>query len=210
MKKLSLYVFLVLMVLINISYSGEKKIESAFGIKLGIPWIAYAKDIEKWNPDWCEENTISIYDKELTKELSKYPQCVEFTDPPKKNKLFSKYYMRFLPVSGTIYVIYGSGTRKSREECELDLDFLKEELSSKYYSTKKIEYYNFGHIKGFTIFQQQYKILVGCGDFDDKDDYDLHIKYKNDDGFNLKYIEEEHLIKKIKSKKSKNKDKSGL
>ena len=68
MKKLSLYVFLVLMVLINISYSGEKKIESAFGIKLDISWIAYTEDIEKWNPDWCEENTISIYDKELTKD----------------------------------------------------------------------------------------------------------------------------------------------
>ena len=98
--------------------------------------------------------------------------------------------------------------KSKKENCKIPL--VGGKYYAKLYLSKKIEYYNFGHIKGFTIFQQQYKILVGCGDFDDKDDYDLHITYKNDDGYNLKYIEEEHLIKQIKSKKSKNKDKSGL
>ena len=97
------------MVLINISYSGEKKIESAFGIKLDISWIAYTEDIEKWNPDWCEENTISIYDKELTKELSKSPQCIEFTDPPKKGSYINDLERRLLNLiydyGGTITII---------------------------------------------------------------------------------------------------------
>ena len=206
MKKLFLYVFLGLLISINVSYSGEKKIKSAFGIELDKNLRDYIDVMKDWNADFCKREVASFLDQ----DLALIPICIELTEPPIKNKLFSKYSIRFTPMSEFIWSIHASGVRKNREKCENDLDYLKEELSAQYYSSKKVEYWDFGYIKGFTIFQIPYKILVGCGDFDDKYDYDLTITYENEDFENMHYKEEQTLLEAIKSKKNKDKDKSGL